>query len=76
VKLAFFNELYLTLQTDFAARWCFCFSANDSSVEQVCPPLLLGMLFRLITGVSGSETTERFIQAEVGELVIFPPKHA
>jgi len=36
-KLAFFNELYVTLQTDFAARWCFCFSANDSSVEQVCP---------------------------------------
>jgi len=30
VKLAFFIELYLTLQTDFAARWCFWFSANDS----------------------------------------------
>jgi len=32
MKLAFFNELYLTLQTDFAARTCFCFSSNDSSV--------------------------------------------
>jgi len=30
VKLPFFNELCLTLQTDFAARWCFWFSANDS----------------------------------------------
>ena len=30
VKLAFFIELYLTLQTDFAARRCFSFSANDS----------------------------------------------
>jgi len=28
------------MQTDFAACWCFCFSANDSSVKQVCPPLL------------------------------------
>jgi len=23
----------LTLQTDFAARWCFWFSPNDTSVE-------------------------------------------
>jgi len=28
----------LTLQTDFAAHWCVWFSANDSSIEQVCPP--------------------------------------
>jgi len=30
----------LTLQTGFAARWCFWFSANESSIEQVCPPLV------------------------------------
>jgi len=30
----------LTLQTDFAARWCFWFSANDSSIEHSCPPLV------------------------------------
>jgi len=46
VKPALFIELYLTLQTDFAARRCFWFSANDSSIEQICPPcfqdLLLG----------------------------------
>jgi len=40
VKSTFFIELYLTLQTNFAARWCFSFSANDSSIEQVRPPLL------------------------------------
>jgi len=33
----------LTLQTGFAARWCFWFSANDSSIEQVCPPLVYTM---------------------------------
>jgi len=33
VKLALFSELYLTLQTDFTARWCFWFSANDCSFE-------------------------------------------
>jgi len=30
----------LTLQTGFVARWCFWFSANESSIEQVCPPLV------------------------------------
>jgi len=35
-KLAFFTVFVWTLQVDFAARWCFWFSANDSSVEQVC----------------------------------------
>jgi len=25
------------------ARWCFWFSANDSSIEQVCPPLVYTM---------------------------------
>jgi len=35
------DERYLTLQTDFAARWCFWLSANDNSVEQVCPHLAL-----------------------------------
>jgi len=40
VKLAFFNELYLTLQTDFVACRCFWFSADKSSIEQVCPSLL------------------------------------
>jgi len=29
----------LTLQTDFATRWCFCFTAHDTSIEEVCPPL-------------------------------------
>jgi len=28
----------LTLQTGFAARWCSWFSANNSSIEHVCPP--------------------------------------
>ena len=40
VKLACVNELYLTLQADFAACCCFWFSANDSSVKEVCPPLV------------------------------------
>jgi len=40
IKPALFIELYLTLQTSFAAHWCFWFSANDSSIEQICPPLL------------------------------------
>jgi len=40
VNIAFFNELYLTLQTDHATLWCFWFSANDSSVEQICPSLV------------------------------------
>jgi len=30
----------LTLQTVFSAHWCFWFSANDSSAEQVCPYLI------------------------------------
>jgi len=25
--------------TNFAFRWCLWFSENDSSTEQVCPPL-------------------------------------
>jgi len=33
----------LTLQNGFAARWCFWFSANDSSIEQVCPYLVYTM---------------------------------
>jgi len=33
VKLALFSELYLKLQTDFTARWCFWFSANDCPFE-------------------------------------------
>jgi len=28
------------LQIDFAPHWCFWFSANDSFIEQVCPPLI------------------------------------
>jgi len=30
----------MTLQTGFAARWCFWFSANDLPIEQVCPPAI------------------------------------
>ena len=30
----------LTIITDFAARCCSYFSASDSFIEQVCPPLL------------------------------------
>jgi len=41
VNHALFIELYLTLQTDFAARCCFWFSPNDYPIEQICPPLLL-----------------------------------
>jgi len=41
VKLAFFIIFVLTLQNGFAARWCFWFSANDSSIEKVCPPLVI-----------------------------------
>jgi len=40
VKLAFFTVFLLTLQTSSAARWRFWFSANDSSIEQVCPSLI------------------------------------
>jgi len=40
VKLAFFTVFALTQLTGFAARWCFLFSANDSSIEQDCPPLV------------------------------------
>jgi len=39
VKPAFFNELYWTLQTGFTAHYYFWYSANDSSVEEVYPPL-------------------------------------
>jgi len=37
VKLALFAVFVLTLQTDFAARWFFWFSADDFFIEQVCP---------------------------------------
>jgi len=30
----------LTLQTEFAARWCFWFYAKNSSTEQVYTPLV------------------------------------
>jgi len=30
----------MTQQTDFAARCCFWFPANDPSIDQVCPLLL------------------------------------
>ena len=43
VKLAFFTVFVLTLQTGFAARWCYWFSANDSTNEQVCSPLVYTM---------------------------------
>jgi len=44
VKLAFFTAFVLTLQTlGFVARWCFWFSANESSIEQVYPPLVYAM---------------------------------
>jgi len=32
--------LYWHCKLLFAARRCFWFSANDSSIEQVCPPLV------------------------------------
>jgi len=38
VKPGFFTVFVLTLQTGFAARRCFWLSANDSSIEQGCPP--------------------------------------
>ena len=38
VKLPFFTVFVLTLQSDFAARRCFWFSANDSSIEQFAHP--------------------------------------
>jgi len=28
------------MQTYFAAYWCFWFSANGSSIEHICPPLV------------------------------------
>jgi len=43
VKLAFFAVFVLTLQTGFAACWCFWFSANDSSIEQFWPPMVYAM---------------------------------
>ena len=35
-----FTVFVLTLQTHFAALWCLRFSANESSIEQVGPPLV------------------------------------
>jgi len=43
VKLAFFTVFVSTLQSGFAARWCFWYSANESSIEQVWPPLVYTM---------------------------------
>jgi len=40
VKLTLFTVFILMLQTGFAARCCFWFSANVSSIEQVCPSLV------------------------------------
>ena len=40
IKPALFIELYLTQHTAFLDRCCFWFSANDSSIEQICSPLL------------------------------------
>jgi len=37
--LAFSIGFVLKLKTGVAARLCFSFSANDSSIEQVCPTL-------------------------------------
>jgi len=50
VKAAFFNlnKLYLTLQTDFAARLCCSFSVNDVSFEQVCPPPVYPVVIDLL----------------------------
>jgi len=58
VKLAFFTVFVLTLQTGFAARRCFWFSSNDSSIEQVCPPLVCTMCkeARTVTRGAGAET--------------------
>jgi len=41
--VAFFTVFVLTLQTGFAACWCFWCSANESSIEQVCLPLFYTM---------------------------------
>jgi len=40
ISILYRTVFVLTLQTDFAARWCFCFSAKNSSTEQVYPPLV------------------------------------
>ena len=59
VKLAFFAVFVLTLQTGFAARWCFRFSANDSSIEQVCPPLVCTMCKEARTVTRGARGETR-----------------
>jgi len=38
LKPSLFIELYLTIQSDFAAYCCFWFSANDSTIEQISHP--------------------------------------
>jgi len=43
-KACIFAVFLLTLQTDFAARWCFCFSANELLIEQVCRRLSIRVL--------------------------------
>ena len=40
-RLVFLLLLCYFVWTDFAARWCLWFSANDSFFEQVCQPVLL-----------------------------------
>jgi len=60
VKLAFFNELHLSLQTNFAALWCLRFSASDSYVERVRPTLALH-IFVFLTVSSTWEPVYEFI---------------
>jgi len=55
VKLAFFTVFVLTIQTGFATRQCFCFSSNDSSIEQVCPPLVCTMCKEVRTVTRGAQ---------------------
>jgi len=38
-KNGILQQTISTQLTDFAARWWFWFSANDSSVGQLCPTL-------------------------------------
>jgi len=58
VKLAFFTVFVLTLQSGFAARQCFWFSATDSFIEQVFPTLVctIRQEDRTVTRGAGGET--------------------
>jgi len=51
----------LTLQTGFAARWCFWFSANDSSIEQVCPTLVHTMCKKNVSEREALLPTKRIL---------------